>query len=51
MVFVDIGEVVNDICKSDLKIGVGFGVCWVFLVGLIKLDIVKFIGDNEVYGV
>lgn len=50
VVFVDSGEVVSDICESDFKIGVGVGVCWQLLVGLIKLDIVWLIGDKEEYG-
>ncbi|WP_174849106.1 autotransporter assembly complex protein TamA [Yersinia artesiana] len=50
-VFVDTGEAVNDIRKSDLKTGAGFGVRWASPVGPIKLDIAKPIGDNEAHGV
>lgn len=50
-VFVDTGEAVNDIRKSDLKTGAGVGVRWASPVGPIKLDIAKPIGDNEARGV
>ena len=50
-VFVDSGEAVNDIRKSDFKTGAGVGVRWASPVGPIKLDIAKPIGDNEARGV
>nr|WP_283049978.1 autotransporter assembly complex family protein [Yersinia sp. Marseille-Q3913] len=50
-VFVDSGEAVNDIRKSDFKTGAGVGVRWASPVGPIKLDIAKPIGDNTAHGV
>jgi translocation and assembly module TamA len=50
-VFVDSGEAVNDIHKSDFKTGVGIGIRWASPVGPIKLDIAKPIGDNETRGI
>lgn len=38
VVFVDIGSVFDNII--DLYIGVGFGVCWKLLVGLVCIDVV-----------
>lgn len=50
VVFVDSGEVVSDICCSDFKIGIGVGVCWELLVGLIKFDFVVLVVDKDEYG-
>lgn len=50
-VFIDTGEAVNDIRKSNFKTGAGFGVRWASPVGPIKLDIARPIGDNEEHGV
>ena len=46
-VFVDSGEAVNDIKKSNFKTGAGFGVRWESPVGPIKVDIARPIGDDE----
>jgi len=49
-VFVDSGEAVNDIKKSDFKTGAGIGVRWQSPVGPIKLDIARPIGDKDEHG-
>lgn len=38
-VFIDSGEAVNNLAKSDIKTGAGVGVRWASPVGPIKLDI------------
>ncbi|CAK9886143.1 MAG: Translocation and assembly module subunit TamA [Candidatus Erwinia impunctatus] len=50
-VFVDSGEAVNDIRKSDFKTGAGFGVRWQSPVGPIKLDLARPVGDSESRGI
>ena len=40
-VFVDSGEAVSDIRRSDFKTGTGVGVRWESPVGPIKLDVYK----------
>ncbi|ATA19523.1 autotransporter secretion outer membrane protein TamA [Gibbsiella quercinecans] len=50
-VFVDSGEAVNDIRKSDFKTGAGVGVRWQSPVGPVKLDIAAPVGDQETHGV
>lgn len=46
-VFVDSGEVVNDIKRSNFKTGAGVGVRWASPVGPIKFDLAAPVGDNE----
>ncbi|MCW7547238.1 autotransporter assembly complex protein TamA [Photorhabdus sp. APURE] len=46
-VFVDTGEAINDIRKSNFKTGVGVGVRWASPVGPIKFDLARPIGDSE----
>ena len=48
--FIDSGEAVSDIRKSDFKTGAGVGVRWQSPVGPIKLDIARPIGDKEEHG-
>ncbi|PHM44508.1 membrane protein [Xenorhabdus mauleonii] len=43
--FVDSGEAVDDIKKSNFKTGVGMGVRWASPVGPIKFDLARPIGD------
>ncbi|WP_017347432.1 autotransporter assembly complex protein TamA [Pantoea sp. A4] len=50
-VFIDSGEAVNDIRRSDIKTGAGVGVRWASPVGPIKFDIARPIGDSEEHGV
>ncbi|EKN4208469.1 outer membrane protein assembly factor [Yersinia ruckeri] len=50
-VFIDSGEAVNDIRKSDFKTGAGIGVRWESPVGPIKFDLARPIGDKENHGV
>ncbi|EMI5490033.1 outer membrane protein assembly factor [Providencia stuartii] len=45
--FIDSGEAVNDIKKSDFKTGAGIGVRWVSPVGPIKFDLATPIGDPD----
>ncbi len=45
--FIDSGEAVNDIKKSDFKTGAGIGVRWVSPVGPIKFDLATPIGDSN----
>ena len=49
-VFVDSGEAVSDIRKSDFKTGAGVGVRWQSPVGPIKLDIAAPVGDKDEHG-
>lgn len=48
--FVDGGEAVNDIRRSDFKTGAGVGVRWQSPVGPIKLDFAVPVGDKEEHG-
>ena len=48
--FVDSGEAVSDIRKSDFKTGAGVGVRWQSPVGPIKLDFAVPVGDKEEHG-
>jgi len=48
--FVDSGEAVNDIRRSDFKTGAGVGVRWQSPVGPVKLDFAVPIGDKEEHG-
>lgn len=48
--FVDSGEAVSDIRRSDFKIGIGVGVRWESSVGLIKFDFVVSVADKDEYG-
>lgn len=50
-VFIDSGEAVNDIKKSDFKTGTGVGVRWQSPVGPIKFDIATPIGDKDKHGI
>ncbi|WP_075182731.1 autotransporter assembly complex family protein [Pantoea sp. 1.19] len=50
-VFVDSGEAVNDIKKSNIKTGAGVGVRWQSPVGPIKFDLAAPVGDKEEHGV
>ena len=50
-VFVDSGEAVNDIKRSDIKTGAGVGVRWASPVGPIKLDFAAPVGDKDQHGV
>lgn len=50
-VFIDSGEAVNDIKKSNFKTGVGVGLRWQSPVGPIKLDIAASIVDKHEHGV
>ncbi|RNM23086.1 outer membrane protein assembly factor [Dickeya undicola] len=49
-VFVDSGEAVNDLTRTNLKTGAGVGVRWASPVGPIKLDIARPIGDDDKHG-
>ncbi len=49
-VFVDGGEAVNDIKRSNFKTGAGVGVRWQSPVGPIKLDFAVPVGDDEEHG-
>ncbi len=49
-VFVDSGEAVSDIRKSDFKTGASVGVRWQSPVGPIKLDIAAPVGDKDEHG-
>ncbi|MEA9444219.1 autotransporter assembly complex family protein [Candidatus Fukatsuia symbiotica] len=46
-VFVDAGEAVNDIHRSDFKTGAGVGVRWASPIGPVRFDIALPIGDKE----
>ncbi|HAS1113126.1 TPA: autotransporter assembly complex protein TamA [Enterobacter cloacae] len=48
--FVDGGEAVSDIRRSDFKTGAGVGVRWQSPVGPIKLDFAVPVGDKEEHG-
>ncbi|MBJ3593058.1 autotransporter assembly complex protein TamA [Salmonella enterica subsp. enterica serovar Saintpaul] len=48
--FVDSGEAVSDIRKSDFKTGAGVGVRWQSPVGPIKLDFAVPVGDKDEHG-
>ncbi|MBU4681561.1 MULTISPECIES: autotransporter assembly complex protein TamA [Cedecea] len=48
--FVDSGEAVNDIKRSNFKTGAGVGVRWQSPVGPIKLDFAVPVGDKEEHG-
>lgn len=49
-VFVDSGEAVSDIRRSDFKTGTGVGVRWESPVGPIKLDLAVPVGDKDEHG-
>ncbi|RDT55483.1 autotransporter assembly complex protein TamA [Escherichia coli] len=49
-VFVDSGEAVSDIRRSDFKTGTGVGVRWQSPVGPIKLDLAVPVGDKDEHG-
>ncbi|AJC67512.1 membrane protein [Dickeya zeae EC1] len=49
-VFIDSGEAVNDLTRTNLKTGAGIGVRWASPVGPVKLDIARPIGDNDKRG-
>ncbi|WES89397.1 autotransporter assembly complex protein TamA [Dickeya fangzhongdai] len=49
-VFVDSGEAVNDLARTNLKTGAGIGVRWASPVGPIKFDIARPIGDDDKHG-
>ncbi|MFZ4833944.1 autotransporter assembly complex protein TamA [Rouxiella sp. Mn2063] len=49
--FVDSGEAVNDIAKTNIKTGAGVGVRWASPIGPVKLDIAAPIGDRDEHGV
>ncbi|AMO50857.1 autotransporter assembly complex protein TamA [Kosakonia oryzendophytica] len=49
--FIDSGEAVSDIRRSDIKTGAGVGVRWQSPVGPIKLDFAVPVGDKEEHGV
>lgn len=46
-VFVDSGEAVNEIKRSEIKNGAGLGLRWNSPVGPIRLDIARAIGDDR----
>jgi len=48
--FVDSGEAVSDIRRSDFKTGAGVGVRWESPVGPIKLDFAVPLGDKDEHG-
>ncbi|CDG16149.1 autotransporter assembly complex protein TamA [Xenorhabdus doucetiae] len=49
--FVDSGEAVNDIRRSNFKTGAGMGVRWASPVGPIKFDLATPIGDPDSHNV
>ena len=49
-VFVDSGEAVSDIRRSDFKTGTGVGVRWQSPVGPIKFDLAVPVGDKDEHG-
>ncbi|VEA58152.1 outer membrane protein, OMP85 family [Salmonella enterica subsp. enterica] len=49
-VFVDSGEAVSDIRRSDFKTGTGVGVRWASPVGPVKLDFAVPVGDKDEHG-
>ncbi|BDH47416.1 outer membrane protein assembly factor [Salmonella enterica subsp. enterica serovar Choleraesuis] len=49
--FVDSGEAVNDIKRSNVKTGAGVGVRWQSPVGPIKFDIAAPVDDKDEHGV
>ncbi|MGV3344763.1 autotransporter assembly complex family protein [Enterobacteriaceae bacterium LUAb1] len=50
-VFVDSGEAVNDIKRSNFKTGTGIGIRWHSPIGPVKFDLASPVGDKEVHGV
>uniref|UniRef100_UPI000A4A0CCB BamA/TamA family outer membrane protein n=1 Tax=Escherichia coli TaxID=562 RepID=UPI000A4A0CCB len=48
--FVDSGEAVSDIRRSDFKTGTGVGVRWESPVGPIKLDFAVPVADKDEHG-
>jgi translocation and assembly module TamA len=50
-VFVDSGEAVNDIKRSNFKTGTGIGVRWASPVGPIKFDLATPLGDKNNHNV
>ncbi len=46
-VFVDGGEAVNDIRRSNFKIGAGMGIRWESPLGPLKFDIALPVGDKK----
>lgn len=50
-VFIDSGEAVNDIRKTDFKTGAGTGVRWMSPLGAIKVDVAVPVGDKATRGV
>ncbi len=48
--FIDSGEAVSDIRRSDFKTGAGVGVRWESPVGPIKLDFAVPVGDKDEHG-
>ena len=49
-VFMDGGEAVSDIRRSDWKTGAGVGVRWQSPVGPVKLDVAAPLGDKDEHG-
>jgi len=49
-VFVDSGEAVNDIAKSNVKTGAGVGVRWASPIGPVKFDIAAPVADKDEHG-
>lgn len=49
--FIDSGEAVNDIKRSDVKTGAGVGVRWQSPIGPIKLDFAVPVADKHEHGV
>lgn len=50
-IFIDLGEAVNNLRKSNIKTGVGVGMRWQSLLGPLKLDIAVPVEDKETHGV
>ncbi|WP_039055543.1 autotransporter assembly complex protein TamA [Enterobacter sp. Bisph1] len=48
--FIDSGEAVSDIRRSNVKTGAGIGVRWESPVGPVKLDFAVPVGDKEEHG-
>jgi translocation and assembly module TamA len=49
-VFVDSGEAVDDIAKSNVKTGAGVGVRWASPIGPVKFDIAAPVADQSEHG-
>ncbi|MBC8944826.1 MULTISPECIES: autotransporter assembly complex protein TamA [Xenorhabdus] len=49
--FVDTGEAVNDIKKSNFKTGAGLGIRWASPVGPIKFDLATPVRDKDNHGI